>query len=127
MNLAQLIDPERAREGWGDPRPAKPSPMPPRGLVTHTATGDVEGPIDATRLSVPINEKREQGLAAMVRRLLAERPGLTLPEILNAIGGRTSPQLSNCLKQLQTGGQLVAAGVRGKLRYTITDKGRARL
>lgn len=41
MNLAQLIDPERAREGWGaDPLGRKPAPLLPRGTVNHDQTGD---------------------------------------------------------------------------------------
>lgn len=69
MNYAQMIDPERARGlRQSDGQPRQPSPLPPRGVVTHVDGIDRVAPLPVKAAAPPPEPQRPKPQLVTVRR-----------------------------------------------------------
>ncbi len=127
MNLAQLIDPERAREGFGKPRPAKPAPLPAMGVVVHVQGDESSSALESEER---MKHGRRIGIAAELRTVLGAEGvvALSMAQIVAAAGSERMPsEIHSALYGLLGNGDVIHNGPRDARFYTLTPKGRAKL
>ena len=119
MNLAQLIDPERALAAE---RPAKTRQLVPPTVRVYVADEMISG-----RANAPRGQNRPSGIASRVLASLAKLVDGAFAHEIATAAGATRAQAAGALAMLVRQRCAEHRGARKPYTYFVTEKGRARV